>query len=154
MLQRYCEYNTDVLSIVINIQSNLEVFKRIRSPYWKLHASATTDQNQQWCFCWLGKLSLLVLIYWILLLIILSGDVHPNPGPDSVDEMSLSSDSSTFSSENLQHLFSIVHLNVQSLLPKIDLVRGESLAYDVMVFTESWLNTNISNDSISTEQFH
>ena len=38
--------------------------------------------------------------------------------------------------------------------PKIDLVRGETIAYDVMVFTESWLNTNISNDSISIEQFH
>ena len=73
-----------------------------------------------------------------------------NPGPDSVDEMSLSSDLSIFSSENLQHFFSLPHLNVQSLLPKIDLVRGESIAYDVMVFT----NTNISNDSISIEQFH
>ena len=49
------------------------------------------------------------------MLMFLSDDVHPNPGPDSVDEMSLSSDSSIFSSENLQHFLSLPHLNVQSL---------------------------------------
>ena len=31
-----------------------------------------------------------------------------------------------------------MHLNIQSLAPKIDLVRAESTAYDVMIVTETW----------------
>lgn len=54
----------------------------------------------------------------------------------------------------MQHLFSIMHLNIQSLLPKIDLVRSEALAYDIMIFTESWLKPNVSNTSILIENFH
>ncbi|MEW8542639.1 MAG: reverse transcriptase family protein, partial [Candidatus Thiodiazotropha sp.] len=91
---------------------------------------------------------------WIFCLILLCGDVHTNPGPDSVRSFSLSSSSSSLSLENNHNFFSILHLNVQSLAPKIDLVRCESAAYDVMIFTESWLNQSVSNDSISIEHFH
>ena len=67
---------------------------------------------------------------------------------------SLSSVSSILSLEQYQDLFSILHLNIQSILPKIDLVRCESVAYDVMIFTESWLNPTVSNDEISIKHFH
>ena len=46
-----------------------------------------------------------------------------------------------------------MHLNIQSLTPK-DLVRAESTAYDVMIFTESWLNPIVSNETIAIENFH
>ncbi|MEW8185640.1 MAG: reverse transcriptase family protein [Candidatus Thiodiazotropha endolucinida] len=39
-------------------------------------------------------------------------------------------------------------------MPKIDLIRCESAAYDVMIFTESWLNHTIPNGRISIEHFH
>ena len=80
--------------------------------------------------------------------------MEPNPGPDSVENISLSSSSSAASLATLQNLFSIMHLNVQSLAPKIDLVRAESTAYDVMIFTESWLNPSVSNETIAIENFH
>ena len=79
--------------------------------------------------------------------------MEPNPGPDSVENISLSSSSSAASLATLQNLFSIMHLNIQSLTPKIDLVRSESTAYDVMIFTESWLNPSVSNETIATENF-
>ena len=37
----------------------------------------------------------------------------------------------------LSNHLSIFHLNVQSLLPKIDLLRGEAEAYDNLVFSET-----------------
>ena len=48
---------------------------------------------------------------------------------------------------------SIMHLNIQSLLPKIDIIRCEAHAYDVLVFTESWLKPQIPNDSILIDSF-
>ena len=67
-----------------------------------------------------------------------TGDIHPNPGPDStstVHEDSLSSDILT------NHL-SIFHLNIQSLLPKID------SELNPIVFSETWLKPNISDTDI------
>ena len=66
-------------------------------------------------------------------------DNHKNPGPDSVGN--LSSASSICSAGTFQHMFSILHLNIQSLTPKIDLVQAESFAYDVMIFSETKLKT-------------
>ena len=39
------------------------------------------------------------------------------------------------------------------MLPKIDLIRAESEAYDIAVYTESWLKPSTSNDDISIENF-
>ena len=41
---------------------------------------------------------------------------------------------------------SIFHLNIQSFRPQIDLLRAESDAYDIAVFSESWLNSDITDD--------
>ena len=60
-----------------------------------------------------------------------AGDVHPNPGPNSVNtEHESSSFSSTTSQDILTNHLSIFHLNVQSMLPKIDLIRAESELYE------------------------
>ena len=53
----------------------------------------------------------------------------------------------------LSNHLSIFHLNVQSLLPKIDLLRGEAEAYDILVFSEMWLKPVIGNDTILIENF-
>ena len=47
-----------------------------------------------------------------------------------------------------------IHLNVQSLLPKLDLIAAESEAYDVLVFSESWLKLDIKNSSVYLNNFH
>ena len=79
----------------------------------------------------------------LLNLLILCGDIHPNPGPASVGSLNDSSLSSTASMEMLSKHLSILHLNIQSPLPKIDLIRSESDAYDIMVFSESWVKVVI-----------
>ena len=83
-----------------------------------------------------------------------TGDVHPNPGPNSVNtEHESSSFSSTTSQDILTNHLSIFHLNVQSLLPKIDLIRAESELYDIAVFSETWLKPNISDTEIALLNF-
>ena len=46
-----------------------------------------------------------------------------------------------------------MHLNIQSILPKINLIRCEAQAYDILVFSESWLKAEITDNDISIENF-
>ena len=92
--------------------------------------------------------------YVLLILILLSGDIQENPGPDSVSSLAdEESDLSPCSTDSLDHLFSIMHLNIQSIVPKLDLVETESLAYDIMVYSESWPKPTVSNDSACVRGF-
>ena len=76
-----------------------------------------------------------VLTSWIIFLTLLSGDIEVNPGPDSVEGSTDSSlDSSISSMEMLSNHLSIFHLNIQSIVPKLDLIKCEADAYDVLVF--------------------
>ena len=91
---------------------------------------------------------------WLYCLIVLCGDVEVNPGPDSVDGSTDSSLNSTISSfELLSNHLSIFHLNIQSIIPKLDLIKCEVEAYDVIVFSESWLKPEVKNESLSIENF-
>ena len=84
---------------------------------------------------------------WLFLSVIKqSGDVHPNPGPES-----LSSDSS-FQSV-LHDYLNIVHVNIQSLLPKLDILETEMQYYDIVVLTETWLSQNTTNYDVSIPNF-
>ena len=63
----------------------------------------------------------------IHLLLLQSGNVHPNPGPSSVssDRSNISSLSSTLNSLQslgLSRHLSFVHYNVQSIVPKLDII--------------------------------
>jgi hypothetical protein len=44
-----------------------------------------------------------------------------------------------------------MHLNVQSLVPKIDLLNVELQKFYILCFTETWLNTNVANQDISLD---
>ena len=66
---------------------------------------------------------LLFLILCRSMLILLSGDVEVNPGPDSAEDTSFTSDDQSLTSfETLSNHLSFFHLNIQSLVPKIDIV--------------------------------
>jgi hypothetical protein len=76
----------------------------------------------------------------LCILLIISG-VEQNPGPSlSVSSRSfssvsdLSSDCSVFKNNVSFH-----HLNVQSIVPKLDIITAEYSSYDILSFTESWL---------------
>ena len=86
-----------------------------------------------------------VLVSWLYVLLLHSGDVHPNPGPSSVSsDTSLTSSSVSFRSNT--HL-SFVHYNVQSIFNKIDVLSAELIEYDILAFTETWLNESINDIS-------
>lgn len=48
----------------------------------------------------------------------------------------------------------IILLNIQSLLPKIDILQAEMQSYDVLVFTETWLSPQTTNDEILIPNFN
>ena len=85
-------------------------------------------------------------------IVVLNCDVELNPGPGSVEGDSDSSYDNFF--EILANHLSILHLNVQSLLPKLDLIAAGSEAYDVLIFSESWLNPDTKKDSVYLNNFH
>ncbi|KAK3085741.1 hypothetical protein FSP39_008065 [Pinctada imbricata] len=84
-----------------------------------------------------------------------------NPGPTNGTDLSYPSPStsttstdSTFTLEHeLKSKLSIINLNVQSLLPKIDLIKAELSDFDVLSFTESWLKPTSDLDDISISGF-
>ena len=95
-----------------------------------------------------------VLVSWLFILILLSGNIELNPGPYSVDGSADTSDIlSSTSFDSLTNHLSILHLNIQSILPKIDLIRGKTTSYDILIFSESWLKPTVNNHEIRIENF-
>ena len=103
--------------------------------------------------------SLCVLTAWIVFLIFLSDDVPPNPGP--VSEHSLNNSISSFSTNttvsnslNLTHNLTIVHYNVQSIFQKLDVLHAELNDFDILCFSETWLNTSTDTEDLLLQSFN
>ena len=91
---------------------------------------------------------------WLFILMMCSGDIHPNPGPSSTTSSSSSSDSTTSTTSsiinflNLNHHLSFVHYNVQSITSKLDVLYTELLDFDILAFSETWLSPAISTEDL------
>jgi hypothetical protein len=85
-------------------------------------------------------LNMYYMLSVIAILLIISG-IELNPGPI---ENRTFSDSSTSSVSRIHKYMnnnvSFLHLNVQSLKPKLDLIPAEYGDFDILSFTETWLN--------------
>ena len=111
-------------------------------------------KNKYFTYYCFTSLIFIFLHSWLFILILLSGGVKVNPGPDSVESSTDSSDIlSSASFNSIANHFSILYLNVQSLFPRIDLIRGETIAHDILIFTESWLKPTINGDSTHIDNF-
>ena len=79
----------------------------------------------------------------VILLLLISGNVQPNPVPD----MQCLQTPSDFKSRSG---FGIFHLNVRSLLSKMDVVRiwAKSTDADGIVFSETWLSKSVFDKDI------
>ena len=86
-------------------------------------------------------------IWCILVHILLSNYINPNPGPESVSS-SIIIDAQNPSLFN--HNLSIIQLNLQSLVPKLDILETEMQFYDILVFTQTLLKPEIDDLRIST----
>ena len=100
------------------------------------------------------------LIIWLSMLLIKCGDIHENPGPlssttsdTSFDSTSSLSSGSFNPSELVASNLSFVHYNVQSLAPKIQQLYADLCFFDVLAFTETWLDTNTSSSDITLSNY-
>ena len=93
----------------------------------------------------LKYLSSFELLIILSLLLIRSGDIELNQGPNLLES---ESDSITMDDVSISKYFSIVHYNIQSVTNKIDLIGAELSNFSVICLTETWLNDHTANDSI------
>ena len=135
--------NYSCLSLILALQRNNEVHKNIKRPYSRVNISPI--RNHLFIRNLLFALTVTVFSTWSYCLIVLCGDVEVNPGPDSVGSTDSSLNSTISSFEFLCNHLSIFHLNIQSIIPKLDLIKCEVEAYDVNVFSESWLKPIVKN---------
>ena len=99
------------------------------------------------------------VLYTACLLLLICSDIELNPGPvpptrstSTISSENCSSTSTIFRTSKKK--LSILHINAQSIRHKMDAFRAESAGYDIICVTETWLNPNIDNDTISMDGFH
>lgn len=139
------QHSVDLFSLYVNLKSRTKLQP---SNTEKLLPSINYCDNVLFTRTSIGYLFCANIVL-LIILILLSGDVHPNPGPDSHTSSISSSNLSTVFSHNLN----IIHLNIQSILPKLDILEAEMQQYDILIFTETWLSPQTSNDDIRITNF-
>ena len=107
-----------------------------------------------------GPGCLIFSIKSISIVLLCSGDVHPNPGPsstsssESVSGLSTNTSTSIFSSLSSGHNLSFVHYNIQSIASKLDLLHAELFHFDILAFTETWLSASVDTDDLMLESYN
>lgn len=51
------------------------------------------------------------------------------------------------------YLFSFIHLNVNSLLHKLDIIYAEFCEFDILASSETWLNSSVNADDLYLYSF-
>lgn len=123
---------------------------------YKLKVTICIDLT--YCIIYLRNLSICVLY---ALLLIICGDVEVNPGPSSNNShTTISSDVESFSTDDdsgftngIRNYISLFHLNIQSIYNKLDIINGNLYDFDILCFTETWLNQSFSDDQIVLNGF-
>ena len=98
-------------------------------------------------------LNVIIMTTLTSVLILMAGDIHPNPGPIATDISSSSSSSTLSNLLSSSHCLSIVHYNIQSLLPKIDIIASELSAFDILTFSETWLSDSTKDEQLVIKGF-
>lgn len=82
------------------------------------------------------------------LLLIRSGDIEPNPGPNTHY-----TDAESLDESLILNYFSLVHYNVQSILSKVDLIGSELRNFNIICLTETWLGQDTTDESLKINEF-
>ena len=120
----------------------------------KVIPSETFLSNVKFTFLTLHCAALLVLCYLISIILIISGDIHPNPGPSLSNTSSPNSSFSSIGAVDTSKYFSFVHYNVQSIVPKLDTLLTEFKEFDILAFSETWLGQAVSSENLLLDSFH
>ena len=88
--------------------------------------------------------------HWLPVSILLCGDIHPCPGPVSTNEFS--SEYKVFHKRGLN----FIHLNVRSLLLKLDDIRllARKTRAACIGISESWLDDSIFDSEIQIDNYN
>ena len=120
--------------------------------------STKIEENINWSLKIMLSFSITIFTYCFIYLLFCSGDVHPNPGPLTPASSSTSTSSSNLSiSSNpisLCQNLSIVHYNVQSIFPKLEVIHTELFDFDILTFSETWLSDSTDTDDLLLELFN
>ncbi|CAC5379465.1 unnamed protein product [Mytilus coruscus] len=94
------------------------------------------------CTCNLYRTCSNLIAFYLLLLclLLICGDIEPNPGPERTHEYS-------------EKTLSIFHCNIRSLRNKLNYIADIIEDNDVVFFTETHLDSNITDDDISIMGF-
>ena len=145
-------------SVLISVQQTEHLYSSIttRNHCKRLLQGKSGKANTVFTFWMIFCALYLVSCTWLIFLLLLAGDIHPNPGPSSVSRVASSSASmsnSLFSSLNVTHNLSFVHYNVQSILSKLDTLYAELYEFDILVFTETWLNPAVDPTDLFLDSY-
>ena len=144
-------------SLKLNVLQSNNLVSLIQYPIKRIKISKKMFDNYLYIRNLSGILFSVTFTLWLMLILKLSGDIHPNPGPNSFvssDDDSASSNSDIYKFLNFPNHLSIVQYNVQSLLHKVDIISSELSCFDVIALTETWLSSAISSDDIHLENYH
>ena len=86
----------------------------------------------------------------ILLSLLIIAGIEINPGPissETSDDLNMSH--ITDLSNLIENSVSFLHLNIQSLVPKLDLITAEYSSHEIISFSETWLKSTTPDDEIS-----
>lgn len=142
-------YNPALYSILVSLQQNAclayKACMHINPQKIVLLGNATIA-NVRFLLVTITCFSAIEFALWLTIILLCSGDVHTNPGPSStssLDSMSSSSSSvsaTILSSLTTSHNLTFIHYNVQSILPKLEILQAELIEFDIFAFTETWLS--------------
>lgn len=145
-----------LLSLVQDSE-NLATKVHLQSCLKKSQAGTKMRSNIDWSVNFALSFIFVILAYWLVLLLFLSGDIHPNPGPSTPPSPS-STISSNFSIvpnlSSLSQNLSIMHYNVQSIFSKLEVLHTELIDFDILTFSETWLNDSIDTDDLLFQSFN
>ena len=120
----------------------------------------TFRANVRFSLVIIGTFIGIVFETWLTIILLCSGDVRPNPGPSSTSSSvssinsSLNMSNSLLDSLSLNHNLSFIHYNVQSVFAKLDILHAELIDFDILAFTETWLNPSIDSEDLSLISFN
>ena len=142
---------------LVQDSGNLATNIQLHGCFKRTQHNVKIEENLNWSLRMVVSLAFTIFSCWLVLLLFLSGDIHPNPGPATPPSPSSSSSSNISIAPNLSslcHNLSIVHYNVQSIFPKLEVLHTELIDFDILAFSETWLNDSINTDDLLLHSYN
>ena len=143
-----------LFSLERSFVSSRKLSKQIKFPYKRVTALYDVlASNSLFIEKFFSAFFLAHLILWLFCLLLLSGDIAENPGPSSASSSSSMSSLANVSLPPYDSHLSMCHINIQSIVPKLDILQYEAQPFDVFIFTETWLNDSVNSEEIKLISF-